>query len=62
MADKKDITVPDLPPPGSDKATWMRFGVTLLTVLLTAFLTWYAQKPQTVVVQPPPPVTVWGHQ
>jgi hypothetical protein len=49
---KKDITLPDVPAPGSDRVTWIRFAVTVATIIVTAVLTYMAQKPPTVVVQP----------
>lgn len=41
MADVKSApAIPDVPAKGSDTATWIRFALTLATVLVTWYMTW----------------------
>jgi len=44
MAKIQDITVPEPPKKGSDWTAWLRWGLTIATVLISWYATWSAAK------------------
>lgn len=44
------IEVPDVPKKGSDTATWVRWALTLVTIIVSAYVTWQSVESAKVSV------------